>query len=154
MEIHTQRLKVHRDVSIDRTRDSVTEMEIHSQRLKMQRDVSIDHRCWGREIRIQRRRYIHTAPENAKRCIDRSSLLGTRDSDTAKEIHTQRLKMQRDVSIDRRCGDKGFGYSEGDTYTAPENAKRCINRSSLLGTRDSDTAKEIHTQRLKMQRDV
>jgi hypothetical protein len=44
-EIHTQRLKVHRDVSIDRTRDSDTAKETHIQRLKMQRDVSIDRRC-------------------------------------------------------------------------------------------------------------
>ncbi len=52
------------------------------------------------------------------------------------------------------AGDEGFGYSDGDAYTAPENAKIRINRSLLLGTRDSDTAMEIHTQRLKMQGDV
>jgi hypothetical protein len=47
-----------------------------------------------------------------------SLLLGTRDSDTAMEIHTQRLKMQRDVSKNLCC----------------------------MGMRDSDTAMEMYTQ--------
>jgi hypothetical protein len=50
------------------------------------------------------------------------------------------------------AGDEGLGYSDGDTYTAPE----IHGDVSMDRTRDSDTAKEIHSHYTapKMHRDV